>query len=582
MIPTLSRDSFVGKWVDEQTRNSRGRLDHLIQTVVFPILAATDMVICLSLTVTVLPVFLLGTEHLKNTIGSIVIFVRSLFTLVVPIERSDRDLFSRHGYLDVKINFPRLSASSLSGRWLMHVQKESETLRRPYITAVALPILAALDTIICVSLTCTIVPLIFLGKQHLKNTIAAVVLLAKSFFFKYNSAPQVRLFDFDRPYLSGMKPINRLILNHQSFTNLNFLRDFCCHSVDAGNDDYGIVIGTCDIAIAAQYLKGELKLFDALNKCLDKENNLNETIVLAFLIEAFWNKTDEKGFSILDYAISKLSINWVRIIIEANSEEKFVFQEQTIYQMISKFSESHPETVQKMCAVLLDEIPELEFNFILVVALYDLKFAQELISKNLLTDDAMKNADQAIKLKLNNCLKGIVDQENKPDFTVGFLGVRPPVYDAKSASRARHAQILCNAGATYEFLHQSNMHYSVLALSACTVWKCAEVGIGLAVNVIINNHDYEDFNKERGNLVLYWNDDMKGKLLVRLQKIQAVYLECLDPMLIGDFKSQIILEYIIPDAMKLAGAKTIQEYLGPYDAADMPPELDGIPNFDDE
>lgn len=99
------------------------------------------------------------------------------------------------------------SALSLSGTWLQ--QRQNDPACSYLITRLVLPILAAIDTVVCLTLTCTIVPLFFWGTDHLKNCAASITLLFQSLFC---SLENVGL-NYERPYLNSDIPIQHFILN---------------------------------------------------------------------------------------------------------------------------------------------------------------------------------------------------------------------------------------------------------------------------------------------------------------------------------------------------------------------------------
>lgn len=112
-----------------------------------------------------------------------------------------------------------LSTFSLSGRWML-----GEANRSNRITWLVLPVFAALDAAICLTLTCMIVPLCVLGKDHLKNTVGAICTLVRALFF---IKPK---FDCNRPYLLSGIPIDQMIANHKYYGKQ--LVQKLCHEAD--------------------------------------------------------------------------------------------------------------------------------------------------------------------------------------------------------------------------------------------------------------------------------------------------------------------------------------------------------------
>lgn len=93
MVCRLSHASFSGQWVDgNYGPNPRSTK---ITRLVLPFFAALDCTICLACTITVIPAIYFGfSNHLKNTIGAIILLVRSFFPT-----RIDLDMFAHTNYL---------------------------------------------------------------------------------------------------------------------------------------------------------------------------------------------------------------------------------------------------------------------------------------------------------------------------------------------------------------------------------------------------------------------------------------------------------------------------------------------------
>lgn len=78
-ILPVSHASLSGLYVSK-TRSMPRAL-----SVALPIIAAVDVAICVALTVTIVPLFFLGTKHLYNTIAAIILLVQSPFIFIANL-----------------------------------------------------------------------------------------------------------------------------------------------------------------------------------------------------------------------------------------------------------------------------------------------------------------------------------------------------------------------------------------------------------------------------------------------------------------------------------------------------------------
>lgn len=200
-----------------------------------------------------------------------------------------------------------LSVSSYAGQWAI---KSQASHRSPLITKLVLPILAALDVTICVGLTCCIIPLHWLGKEHLSNTVGAIVVFVGSFFHLIGCVGMPQ-FDLKKSYLNGRTPIQQMILNHKKVGSGRVQQ--LCQRIGGRNP--ALIIAQWDIEFAAKCLREKpnenqmLQQFIATHQAIpeDKRALAQQLVLIA-----------EKAAGLLDHVITKVdSADWAALLVDS-------------------------------------------------------------------------------------------------------------------------------------------------------------------------------------------------------------------------------------------------------------------------
>lgn len=246
------------------------------------------------------------------------------------------------------MNIPKLSASSFAGQWvtLRNYSNTHPHKKDPMVTALVLPILAALDVAICLTLTCTVIPLLFLGKRHLKNTIAAIVVLVQSLVFRNVKKYE---FDFATPYLSDELLVKSMILNYKKY-NYDLEKVIFEQLKKAPNLpprlQAAILMPT---AASAKFLRENLSV-DVIIHEISKSPSAANVNGLARLTSPKWK--DAGGKTHLESAIEEKRWTWVKCLLDAGHNTGNFTYENLLFLKITKggsLDDEHHKSLAEAC-----------------------------------------------------------------------------------------------------------------------------------------------------------------------------------------------------------------------------------------
>lgn len=264
-----------------------------------------------------------------------------------------------------------LSACSLSATWILSGQNR-ENPRSKIVTAIALPIFAALDCLICISLTCLIVPVYYLGKDHIRNSVAAIKLFVQSLFGKLPTK-----FDLRRPYLNSAIPMQHLILRYDLYGKevvkqqcKKFIHYF--YPPDSKLEQAGD-FAEHDPEFACSYLKSNVPYDQALCDFIIQYPEVDSNLVQRLIVNC---RDKAKIHSVI---VNHQRNLWLKAYLIREE-----FDPKPFYELIVHHDQHDTDKLLKFLNVVVNSKWT---DFYVLVAVWDIKLAQEFLLNNLTRDE---------------------------------------------------------------------------------------------------------------------------------------------------------------------------------------------------